>query len=115
MEQATEMQNPSQDSRNIAVLMYILSIFFWILPSLIMFLVKKDDRFVYENAAELLNFGITLFIVNFVLMFIPILGWLAMLAIGLAALVLLVMGALKVQKGEVYTFPYALRLIKAEA
>jgi uncharacterized protein len=104
----------SQDSRNMTVLMFILSIFFWILPALIMFLVKKDDEFVYKNAVELLNFGITLFIANFVLAFIPILGWLAMLAIGLAALVLLIMGTLKVQKGELYTFPFALRLIKAD-
>jgi uncharacterized Tic20 family protein len=104
----------SQDSRNMAVLMYILSIFFWIIPALIMFLVKKDDEFVYKNATELLNFGITLFIANFVLAFIPILGWLAMLALALAALVLIIMGTLKVQKGEMYTFPFALRLIKAE-
>ena len=104
----------SQDSRNMAVLMYVLSIFFWIIPALIMFLVKKDDDFVYKNAAELLNFGITLFIANFVLAFIPILGWLAMLALALAALVLIIMGTLKVQKGEMNTFPFALRLIKAE-
>ena len=104
----------SQDSRNMAVLMFILSIFFWILPALIMFLIKKDDEFVYKNAVELLNFGITLFIANFVLAFIPILGWIAMLAIGLAALVLLIMGTLKVQKGELYTFPFALRLIKPD-
>jgi len=105
----------SQDSRNMAVLMFILSIFFWILPALVMFLVKKDDEFVYKNSVELLNFGITLLIANFVLAFIPILGWLAMMALALAALVLLIMGTLQVQKGEFYTFPYALRLIKAEA
>lgn len=105
---------PSQDSRNMAVLMFILSIFFWFVPALIMFLVKKDDRFVYEHAVELLNFEITLTIAYFVLMFIPILGWLAIMAIGIATLVMLVMAALKVQKGESYVFPFALRLIKAD-
>lgn len=104
----------SQDSRNMAVLMFILSIFFWILPALVMFLVKKDDRFVYENSVELLNFGITVTIAYFVLMFIPILGWLAIMVIGIAALVMLIMAAMKAQKGELYTFPFALRLIKPD-
>ncbi|HSI21778.1 MAG TPA: DUF4870 domain-containing protein [Methylophilaceae bacterium] len=104
----------SQDSRNMAVLMFILSIFFWIVPALIMFLVKKDDRFVYENSVELLNFGITLTIAYAVLMLIPIIGWILIPILALAALVLLIMGTLKVQKGELYTFPFALRLIKAD-
>lgn len=104
----------SQDSRNMAVLMYILTIFFWIIPSLIMFLVKKDDAFVYKNSVEVLNFGITLTIAYVVLMLIPIIGWLLIPFLALAALVLLIIGTLKVQKGEFYTFPVALRLIKAE-
>lgn len=105
---------PSQDSRNMAVLMFILSIFFWILPALVMFMVKKDDKFVYENSVELLNFGITLTLAYIVLMVIPIIGWLAIPVVAIAALVLLIMGTLKVQKGELYTFPFALRLIKAD-
>jgi len=96
------------------VLMYILSIFFWIIPSLIMFLVKKDDAFVYKNSVEVLNFGITLTLAYFVLMFIPIVGWLLIPILALGALVLFIIGTLKVQKGEFYNFPVALRLIKAE-
>jgi len=102
----------SNDSRNTAVLMFILSIFFWFLPALIMFLVKKEDAFVYRHAIELLNFAITLAIVSFVLMFIPFLGWLAIGVIGIAALVLLILGTLKVKEGENYTFPFTLRLLK---
>ena len=104
----------SQDSRNLTVLMYVLSIFFWIIPSLIMFLVKKDDAFVYKNAVEVLNFGITLTITYFVLMFIPVIGWLLIPFLALAALVLFIIGTLKVKDGEFYSFPVALRLIKAE-
>lgn len=102
----------SNDSKNMAVLMFILSIFFWFIPALIMFLVKKDDEFVYKNAVELLNFEITISIAYFVLMFIPIIGWLAIMVIGIAALVFLIMGTLKVKEGESYTFPFALRLLK---
>jgi len=118
--------NVSADSRNMAVLMYILSIFFSFIPSLIFYLVKKDDTFVHRNATELLNFCITLFILffgisilNIVLAFIPGIGWLlatvlglGMLVVGIAALVFLIMGALKVKDGEDYVFPFALRLLK---
>lgn len=105
--------NPSQDSRNMAVLMFVLSIFFWIVPALVLFLTKKEDRFVHDNAAELLNFGLTLFIVNIALGFIPILGWLAMLGVGVAALVLLIVGTLRVRDGQVYRFPFSLRLVQS--
>lgn len=104
---------PTRDSRNMAVLMFVLSIFFWIVPALVMFLTQKDDAFVYENAVELLNFGLTLFIANIILVFIPVLGWFAMLGIGLAALIFLIIGALKVRDGEVYAFPLTVRLIKS--
>lgn len=107
------MAYPTQDSRNMAVLMFILSIFFWFIPALVMFLIKKDDKFVHRNAVELLNFEITLTIAYFALAFIPFLGWLAMMGIGIAALVLLIMGALKAQNGEPATFPFALQLVKA--
>lgn len=107
------MAYPTQDSRNMAVLMFILSIFFWFIPALVMFLIKKDDEFVHRNAVELLNFEITLTIAYFALAFIPFLGWLAMMGIGIAALVLLIMGALKAQNGEPATFPFALQLVKA--
>lgn len=106
------MAYPSQDSRNIAVLMFVLSIFFWFIPALVLFLVKKDDDFVHRNSVELLNFEITLAIAYFALAFIPFIGWLAMFVIGIAGLVLLVMGAIKAQNGEPVTFPCALRLIK---
>jgi uncharacterized Tic20 family protein len=107
------MAYPTQDSRNMAVLMFILSIFFWFIPALVMFLVKKDDEFVYQNAVALLNFEITLTIAYFALAIIPILGWLAMMGVGIAALVLLVMGALKAQNGEPVAFPFTLQLVKA--
>lgn len=114
------------DSRNMAVLMYILSIFFGFIPSLIFFLIKKDDQFVYRNAAELLNFCITMtvlvigiMIISTVAAFIPGIGFLismllslGMMVVGIAALVFLIMGALKVKDGEDYTFPFAIRLLK---
>ena len=116
----------SDDSRNMAVLMYILSICFWFIPSLVMFLTKKDDEFVLKNSVELLNYAITVTIFFFayamlssILFFIPVIGWIiaillsiAAMGVGLASLIFLILGALKVKEGEVYIFPIALRLLK---
>ncbi|HRE16538.1 MAG TPA: DUF4870 domain-containing protein [Rhodocyclaceae bacterium] len=102
----------STDSRNMAVLMFILSIFFGFIPGLIFFLIKKDDAFVYRNAVELLNFEITVLIAWVVLTFIPILGWILLVVLWIGNIVLLIMGALKVKEGQDYTFPFALRLLK---
>ena len=94
-----------------AVLMYVLSIFFWFVPALIFFLVKKDDAFVYGNAVELLNFEITLFGAMFILTFIPVVGWFVMMAIGIAALVFLIKATLSAKEGNSYQFPFTIRLL----
>jgi uncharacterized Tic20 family protein len=102
----------SSDSTNMAVLMFVLSIFFGFIPGLIFFLVKKDDAFIYRNAVELLNFEITVLIAWVVLTFIPVVGWMLLPVLWIANLVLLIMGTLKVKEGQDYTFPIALRLLK---
>jgi uncharacterized protein len=106
------MSEVSNDSRNTTVLMFVLSIFFWFLPALVMFFIKKDDAFVYEHAVELLNMAICLFAAYVVLAFIPIVGWLLMIPLGLAALVTLIMGTFKVKDGVSYRFPFIFRLLK---
>ena len=106
----------SQESRSTSLVMYILSIFFGFIPSLVMYFVKKDDSFVHEQATELLNFEITAIIAYVVLMLLAhVIGSIAgilILVLGVVVLVLLIMGAIKVNKGESYTFPFALRLVK---
>ena len=53
----------SGDERSIAILTHVLSIFFSIIPALIIYLVKKDEsRYVAEHANEVLNFQICIFI-----------------------------------------------------
>ncbi|WP_028448822.1 MULTISPECIES: DUF4870 domain-containing protein [Chitinibacter] len=116
---------PSSDSRNLAVLIYILTIFCPLLPGLVGFIAKKDDRFVLSAARETLNWSIcfllgsaAISVLNGVLLFIPILGWLLMgilwLAVGayyLLGVVGCVLGAMNASKGLEHRFPFIVRLI----
>ena len=53
------MAGESQDSRNIAVLVWIGTFFFGFVPSLIVYLIKTDDAYVRDQSKEALNWAIT--------------------------------------------------------
>lgn len=82
---------------------------------LIIWLTKgKESAFVGEQAKEALNFQITMaivFIVCFVLSFILI-GLLFMAIAAIADLVFVILATLTASKGQLYRYPYTLRLVK---
>ena len=91
------------------------------LGPLVIWLMKKDTMpFVADQAKEALNFNITvsaIFVVLLILSFLTLgIGFLVtlpiMLIVGLAALVLIIMAAIKANEGIAYRYPFALRLIK---
>lgn len=88
---------------------------------LVIWLVKKDTMpFVADQAKEALNFALTLTIACFALLVLTILslgiGALitipALMVIGIAALVLVILAAIKANEGVAYRYPFALRLVK---
>ena len=88
---------------------------------LIIWLMKKDTMpFVDEQAKEALNFNITLAAVMLVLFLFGVLtlgiGFLValplMFIIGIAALVFMIIAAIKSNDGVSYRYPVAVRLIK---
>ena len=96
------------------------SVGFFIGP-LVIWLMKKDTMpFVNDQAKEALNFAITVSIACVVLVMLTILslgiGALLtiplMMAIGIAALVLVIIAAIKANEGVAYRYPFALRLVK---
>jgi uncharacterized Tic20 family protein len=104
----------SQDSRNIALLIWIATIFLCALPGLVVYLVKKDDAFVTDQAKEALNWSITViigYVVGWLLTAILI-GMLIVWAVSVTNLVICVLGALSCSNGNAYRAPFALRLIK---
>jgi len=109
----TDANPVSKDQTNIAALTHAGGIFFGFLPSLIVYLLKTDDAYLRAQAMEALNFQITVLIavvVAYVSMFILI-GILLLPLVILANLVLCIVAALKVSKGEEYRYPFALRLL----
>jgi uncharacterized Tic20 family protein len=87
---------------------------------------KPDKEFVNTEAKEALNFVISIWIVmigativSMILAVIPVLGWIASLlimlacgAVGLAALVFIIIAAMKANEGVNYRYPVNIRLIK---
>lgn len=108
------MSEPTANDKNIAVLTHLGGMLFSVLPGLIVWLMHKDDNpFIGEQAREALNFQITVLIAYmaaYVLVFLLI-GLLLLPLIWLANLLLCIVAAVKVSKGENFRYPVALRLI----
>ncbi len=91
------------------------------LGPLVIWLMKKDSMpFVADQAKEALNFNITvsaIFLVLLVLSLVTLgIGFVItlpiMLIVGIAALVLIIMAAIKANDGIAYRYPFTIRLIK---
>src|SRR5688500_14430185 len=103
---------PTNDERTLAILCHVLTIFFWIFPPLIIYLIKKDEsKFIAEHAKESLNFQITFGIVAIALI-ITIIGILLLWILGIVVLVLVIIASIKASENKIYRYPLTLRLIK---
>lgn len=103
---------PNSDERTMAILSHILTIIAPILAPLIIYLVKKDEStFVATHAKESLNFQLTVVIVC-IIMFITIIGILLLWAVGIVALILVIVATIRASEGKYYRYPLTIRLIK---
>jgi len=107
-------EQPSQDARTLAILIWVGTIFFSFIPALVLYLTRKDDEFLLAHATEALNWAITALIgyaAAFVLLIILI-GALLFPLIGIVNLVFCILGAVAASRGTPYALPFCLRLIK---
>jgi len=114
------MNEISQDEKTWGMLAHLSTLVGLIIPfgsvlgPLVVWLIKKDTMpFAAEQGKEALNFNITVliaFIVSAILT-IVLIGFLLMLVVGLAWLVLTILAALAANKGEAYRYPMTLRLV----
>ncbi|MGJ7903384.1 DUF4870 domain-containing protein [Lysobacter sp. 1R34A] len=114
------MNDISQDEKTWGMLAHLSTLVGLIIPfgsvlgPLVVWLIKKDTMpFAAEQGKEALNFNITVliaFIVSAILT-IVLIGFLLMLAVGLAWLILTILAALAANKGESYRYPMTLRLV----
>ncbi|WP_027469618.1 DUF4870 domain-containing protein [Deefgea rivuli] len=114
MNEAEIRPTPSNETNNIVLLIWLGTLFFGFIPSLIIYLVKKDDALVTDQAKEALNWSITTMIgyaISWILMFVLI-GFLVLPLVGLCHVVFCILGAVNAGKGEAYRLPFNIRLLK---
>ena len=106
---------PTQDEKNLALIMHVLSLVgFSLIGPLIVWLVKKDESaFIDAQGRELLNFQLSFLIyaivcipLCFVLIGIPLL-----IIVGLASLILTIIGLVKATEGKIYRFPVTIKML----
>jgi len=111
---STEIIVPSNNDKNIVTITHLGGILFSFIPSLIVWLLKKDDsEYIAAQAKEALNFQITLLLAQFVayvLIFILV-GFLLLGLIWIFNIVFCIIAAISSSKGEYYRYPLTLRLI----
>lgn len=111
---------PTEEARQFATLAHLLGIFTSFLAPLIIWLGKKDDEFVADQAKEALNFQITVAIAhlangiaNIVLILV---WWLVGWAVSLTILGIMIWWSVQAiqaaNKGESYRYPFCLRFVR---
>jgi len=104
----------TQDDRNLAMIAHLLGIVLGFVGPLIIWLIKKEQSpFVEDQSKEALNFQITVLIAHL----IAGAGWFFCIgviltpAVIIVSIVFCIIAAMSASKGELYRYPFALRLI----
>ncbi|MEM7602785.1 MAG: DUF4870 domain-containing protein [Verrucomicrobiota bacterium] len=122
---AAAIEKPGSNERSWAVLAHLASIAGWvgipmghILAPLLIWVFKKDEsEFVREQSIESLNFQVSMTLYAFLaaVLAMTVIGLIvaipALIAIVIGDIVLTIVGALRVNKGASYLYPWTLRLI----
>lgn len=119
--EAENLKPANNDESNWGMFAHLSALVGFIIPfgsivaPLVIWLTKgKESTYVGEQAREALNFQITMaivFLVCFILSFIVI-GLLFMVIAGIADLVFVILATIAASKGQMYRYPYTLRLVK---
>ncbi len=109
------------DERTMAMLAHLLGLVATFLGPLIIYLIKKDEsRFVRDQAAEALNFAISIaiysfayIIVSFILLFVlvGIFLFIALPFLAIGVVILHIVAAVAANRGEYYRYPLTIRFI----
>lgn len=85
-----------------------------IIAPVVIWQMKKDSPYIAQAAMEAANFqiAVTAYLLVAGLSMFVLIGFLLMPILGLAALVLMIMAAVKANNGEQYTYPYIFRVLK---
>lgn len=105
---------PGSDDASMAMLAHLLGLLVsWVGP-LILYLIKKDESpYVRDQAAEALNFQITVFAALMVsgILTIVLIGVFLLPVVWIGALIFQIQAAISANRGENYRYPFSIRLI----
>ena len=83
----------------------LLSYLIGFITGIIFYVIEKDNKFVRFHAMQsIITFG-ALFVLNAILVFIPIIGWVLMPIVGIISLILWIILMIKAYQGENYKLP----------
>lgn len=104
----------SQESKNLALLLWIGTIILGFIPGLVFYLTKKEDSYLIDQSIEALNWSITVIIAYSVAVALTLIliGAIFFPLIGLCHLVFCLMGAVATSNGKPFRTPFAIRLMK---
>ncbi|MCP3059858.1 DUF4870 domain-containing protein [Myxococcus sp. K38C18041901] len=111
---------PTQDEKTMALIAHmgtILGNFVGLgfaVPLVLMLTKGKESSFIREHAVESLNFQITIFIAAVVasITLCVGIGFVLLPLVGVVALVFSIIAGLKANEGQLYKYPFAIRLVK---
>lgn len=107
-----------EDSKNLVLINWIEVLFSAFIPTLVLFLIKKDDEFVQSHVKKAPSFNIAnviLTVICIILTITVILSFLSaiiMTVMAIAWLIFCIMGAVKGYAGETFHIPYNKSFIK---
>ncbi|HYJ38060.1 MAG TPA: DUF4870 domain-containing protein [Chitinophagaceae bacterium] len=103
---------PTSEEKTLAILSHVLCLVAWLIPALVIYLIKKDESaYVTAHAKESLNFQITVTLVAIVLA-ITIIGLFLLWLVGLVAMIFVIIATIKASENKLYKYPFSIRLIK---
>lgn len=113
---STEVSAPiATDSKNMALLTWLGTLFLWFIPSLYFYLTQKNDAYVQAHAKEALNWSISLLvglILAFSLVFTLIGPFIVLPAMGVLHVVYCLWGAACGFQGKALRLPITVRLVQ---
>lgn len=83
----------------------LLAIIFSPISSIIILVLEKESKFVKFHSIQAIAVAVVVFVVNVVLGFIPILGWILLIFINLGAFILWILLLIKAYQGEWFELP----------
>jgi uncharacterized protein len=103
-----------KDDRTLAMLIYVISFFTSFIGPLVIWLLKKDEsEFIDHHGREYFNFLISFTVYSIVsaILIVVIIGAFMLAIVGIAALILTIVAAIKAYEGEYYRFPFIFRIL----